>query len=267
MNRKSFLIIWSVLRAGLLIGTFADLPLSLRLFDRNNIIAKGIDEFAMAPSMLLVELSCCVYSWYNHKDRMRFIVGIMLTELMGFLCVNEINSRFGMDMALVIGLGTLLALASLVLVVKRRPDISETQYVTVVNIMQSALLIFVITSGLKTIWGRMRFYVMEDPVRQFTGWYVMKPWGISDSFRSFPSGHSSFSVMMFYLALMLKMQKVKHSRIAAAVTVIWTAAVMWGRITYGAHFLTDTCAGALIGTICVYCGMHNIYKFINIKEL
>ena len=255
------------MRAGLLIGTFTDLPLSLRLFDRNNIIAKGIDEFAMAPSMLLVELSCCVYSWYNHRDRMRFIVGIILTELMGFLCVNEINNRFGMDMALVIGLGTLLALASFTFVMKKRSAISETQYVTVVNIMLSALLIFVITSGLKTIWGRMRFYVMDDPVRQFTAWYVIKPWGISDSFRSFPSGHSSFSVMMFYMALVLKMQKVKRSRIAAVVAVIWTAAVMWGRITYGAHFLTDTCMGALIGSMCIYCGMLNIYKFINIKEI
>ena len=255
------------MRAGLLIGTFTDLPLSLRLFDRNNIVAIGIDKFAMVPSMFLVELSCCVYSWHNHTDRMRFIVGIMLTELMGFLCVNEINRRFGMDMAMVIGFGTLLAFVSIAVIVKKRPDISEKQYVTAVNIMLSALLIFVITSGLKTIWGRMRFYVMDDPFRQFSAWYVIKPWGISDSFRSFPSGHSSFSVMMFYLASVLKMQKVKRSRIAAVVAVIWTAAVMWGRITYGAHFLTDTCMGALIGSMCIYCGMLNIYKFINIKEI
>ncbi|MBR2544626.1 MAG: hypothetical protein IKE93_00510, partial [Erysipelotrichaceae bacterium] len=61
MNRKFFLIIWSILLAGLVIGTFTDLPLSLRLYDRNNVVAKRIDMFAMAPSMMLVEVCCCTF--------------------------------------------------------------------------------------------------------------------------------------------------------------------------------------------------------------
>ena len=36
--------------------------------------------------------------------------------------------------------------------------------------------------------------------------------------------------------------------------IIWIILVMYGRIVFGAHFLSDTCAGAIIGTACVYWG-------------
>ena len=261
MNKKIFLIIWSILLAGLVIGTFTDLPLSLRLYDRNNVVAKRIDMFAMAPSMMLVEVCCCTFSWYNREDKARFTAGILLTVLMGFLVVNEINKRLGMNILVVIVLGAVLAAGSYAVMMIKKPEISETQYAAVTNMMLSALLIFVITSGIKTVWGRLRFYAMEDPAAQFTSWYVIKPWGLNDRFRSFPSGHSSFSVMMFYMTAVIGMQNVKTNRsVMALIAVLWTVAVMWGRITYGAHFLTDTCVGSLIGTVCVYKGMHNIYK-------
>lgn len=268
MNRKLYFIIWSILRAGLLIGTFTDLPLSLRLFDRSNIVARRIDMFGMVPSMMLVGLSCCLFAWYNRNKRKQFILGIMATLLMGFLIVNEINSRFGLSIPVEIVLGALLARGSLAVFYVRKPDISEKQYLTAANIMVSALLVFLITSGIKTIWGRMRFYVMTDPASQFTAWYVIKPWGISDSMRSFPSGHSSFSVMLFYLSMLPELLNVKINRKRlSALAVLWTACVMVSRIIYGAHFLTDTCTGTLIGSACVYFGINSIYKNIKSKEL
>ena len=256
MNKKHFLVIWSILLAGLLIGTFTDLQFSMRLFDRENGYAEFIDIMGMIPSLLLVELCCCIFSWYYRNDTWIFTCGILLTMIMGIVCVDEANRWLKMNIYLVAVLGLLLSLMFIAVFCFTKPQITEKQYVTARSIMLAALCIFLLTSGMKTLWGRRRFYTMDDPALQFSNWYVMKPFAINDDMRSFPSGHTSFSSMMLFVCVMDELLNLKINRkLAAVLTVLWTVAVMTGRIIYGAHFLTDTCVGALIGTVCVYNGL------------
>ena len=261
MKKKQFVIIWTVLAAGMLLGSIIDLPLSLKLYDESNRIGIFMNFMAMVPSFVLLEICCCVSCWYHRDDKWRFLLSALCCPLSGILCADELYRRFNNDTKAVIFAGSVTGLLFLIVFAIINPKVNRRQAVIAESVMMAAAGIFFITAGLKVLWGRQRFYTMDDPISQFTHWLKLNPLGIHDSYRSFPSGHTSFSSLLLCAAAMPGIADIKSRRIIFVIIVFcWLIMVMYGRIVYGAHFMTDTCAGALIGTFCVYQGTKRIER-------
>ncbi len=98
----------------------------------------------------------------------------------------------------------------------------------------SELLAFGTTSVLKAIVGRPRpFEALED---------VRVKHRTSASGTSFPSGHSSTT------AALATMLIIRHPNVGVVIpSLLWTAAVGYGRIYLGVHYPSDVVGGFLLG--------------------
>lgn len=76
----------------------------------------------------------------------------------------------------------------------------------------------------------------------------------SEEFKSFPSGHTANAATMLLLGVIpfLNPRYQRYKRWFFIVGFVWAAMVALSRIIMGAHYLTDTVVGFLIGVLCVY---------------
>ena len=87
---------------------------------------------------------------------------------------------------------------------------------------------------------------------------------ISENFKSFPSGHSAYSMFsIFIFPFLIKFNKTsqKYELILFICGIIWWGLTSYSRITVGAHYLTDVCFGGLI-TLISYLIIHLTTKKI-----
>lgn len=261
MKKKQFVILWIILALGMVLGSFIDLPLSLQLYDENNRIGIFMNFMAMVPSFILLEVCCCVSSWYHRDDRQLFFITALCCPLSGIFCADELYRWFNNNTMAVVITGTVAGLLFLTVFALINPRINRRKAVIAESIMFAAAGIFLFTTFLKFLWGRQRFYTMDDPLSQFTNWLKLRPIGFHDTYRSFPSGHTSFASLLLCMAAMPGIGDIRRRRVIfLIIAFFWLVMVMYGRIVYGAHFMTDTCAGALIGTFCVYLGTVRIER-------
>lgn len=111
------------------------------------------------------------------------------------------------------------------------------------------LLVILIMNSVKTVWGRMRFREMTDPVNEFTRWYQIVPrGGFNNIYASFPSGHSMNSagvILLMLLPPMIPALKGKE-KLLHVIVYIWCAVVGISRVFMGAHFSSDVTVGVLL---------------------
>lgn len=111
------------------------------------------------------------------------------------------------------------------------------------------ILVIIIMNSLKTVWGRMRFREMTDPVNQFTRWHQIVPrGGFNNIYASFPSGHSMNSAGVILLMLLPPMIPALRGREKAlhAFVYVWCVLVGISRVFMGAHFSSDVTVGVLL---------------------
>jgi len=127
---------------------------------------------------------------------------------------------------------------------------------------------------MQMLWGRYRFYAIQNyyPNLPFTPWY--RPFGRSDtviegygfSATSFPSMHASSvtsMVMLPLVGLVLSFNK-KKMNILWVVTIIMLISVPLSRMVLSWHFLTDVVFSMIIGLISFIIGVLIIdYAFGN----
>lgn len=106
----------------------------------------------------------------------------------------------------------------------------------------------VIVNLLKFVWGRERFRHMNDPIAQFTPWYLIQGLTKNNEFMSFPSGHSANSSTILWITLLPLMIPNLNSKKAIfyGLAIVWFVLVMISRIIMGAHFMSDVLMGSLI---------------------
>jgi membrane-associated phospholipid phosphatase len=107
---------------------------------------------------------------------------------------------------------------------------------------------YAVLQVLKTVWGRQRFYTMDNPSEQFTKWYIPQGPGSSDDFKSFPSRHSFAAMCAVWFALWPRFidSLKKYTGLIFALAILFGLATMVSRMIYGRHFLSDVSAGAFI---------------------
>ena len=90
---------------------------------------------------------------------------------------------------------------------------------------------------LKFIWRRTRPAEVLERGIEFAPFYLPNPTGHGVSF---PSGHVAASLVLLPVVfLLIQTGKTKAAIATIIVTVFWVIAVSFGRMLYGAHFLTD----------------------------
>ncbi len=119
--------------------------------------------------------------------------------------------------------------------------------------------------------GRMRYRAMNSDLGQsmggfdnFTRWYVMNGqdadkvalfesvYGVSDAFKSFPSGHTCAAGMTYALIMLPDILKMKNKPLRALCwifPVVFTGLVAVSRIMVGAHFFSDVLFGGTIAFV------------------
>ena len=258
MNKKQFFVVWAILFGGMIAGIWLDLPLSVIVYDPDSFMGKFINAAAMVPSFLMLEICCCIRIRYNRDEKPLFYMYIAGGLLAGALCAIEINRRLKYPYHLAAVIGIVVAGIIEAVCMAAKVTANRSQYVISTSLITSAIGVFVITCVLKYLWGRLRFYGMEDPLNEFTSWLFPSSFSFNDLHHSFPSGHTSFASLILYAAIVP--DKYIKRKIYIYPIIIWIIMVMFGRIVFGAHFLSDTCAGAIIGMTWVYWGYQRLLR-------
>ena len=109
-----------------------------------------------------------------------------------------------------------------------------------------------IVSGLKHLWGRMRYRYWAQTDNGFFPWYTFNGSPENDNFKSFPSGHTANSMLLLPMTFIFDaLGREKAGRILRGCHIVWMIVVMTSRIMAGAHFLSDVCGGALVSIFIV----------------
>ena len=129
---------------------------------------------------------------------------------------------------------------------------------------------YILVNIIKGPVGRMRYRAMNliNDFSGFTPWYVVSSAKeefasynlISDSFKSFPSGHT-FSAGCCYVLLAVpdifeKYNKKKYRILSYVITVAYTALVGIYRIRVGAHFMSDVTVGGTMAYVACQVSRH-----------
>lgn len=161
-------------------------------------------------------------------------------------------------------------------IVKKFPRFA---YAVALAIIFSTLFVTII----KEPFGRVRYRAMNyaGDFSYYTRWYVLsgqpdKEWmketfSSSDACRSFPSGHTQSTAMIFCIVMLRELFDIKSKKITAVlwtVSIVWTACVALSRIMVGAHYFSDVLMGGTIGFLSVIIAREIfVYKGAHIKAL
>lgn len=273
MNTKKYIvpaILYVLLFAGLAVGTFYDYQISQTLTQMEDSWARFMEIWAEPPSLLFVAFSFAALAVYVVKQRVKgktylsllCMTGGMISAYSTITRTVEYYSVEVYEMTLTKILSAIGACVIMVIFLKIAYMIKQETLKKIkpalVTVVAVGLATLVIISAIKTMWGRERFRSLSN-ITEFTRWYIPVGRAVDDAHKSFPSGHTSNAVIMYTLSFIFDMLGDKRkARLAKAAAIAWVAFVMFSRIVCGAHFLSDTCMGAIITmTIVIVC--HKIF--------
>jgi membrane-associated phospholipid phosphatase len=94
---------------------------------------------------------------------------------------------------------------------------------------------WLLVSGLKLIWGRVRFRDLQPLSDDFSPWYSPQGW---TGHSSFPSGHAALGWLLL-AAVLIWPRGSRHYRWTLGLCIAWGAFVAASRVVVGAHYLSD----------------------------
>ncbi len=212
MEKKERRVVLLVGILALLLFTFTDLQISQAIC-RKQFLARVLEVIGEIPFMVLTLAGCAMLIRFrNRRSKVAgclTIVGagllfLLIAAMGGFMCYNYISRNTqGVSPVLALVIGILMA-ASAGMIAGKVPEEKKRQAVTYAMIaLIYFVLVIIVMNFLKTVWGRMRFREMTDPIAQFTPWYqICHRGGFSDMYASFPSGHSMNSAAVILLLLL-----------------------------------------------------------------
>jgi membrane-associated phospholipid phosphatase len=253
--KKSVILSSIVIFILLIIGMIYDLDIDIKFYNPESSFARIFDvigifpEFALlifAPAMILAVL------FVQQKNIFSLLIGVLILVLIiivGYLSQSMlwlVSEKFKISFIFALSAFVLSIILCTILVfpfAKKKAD--AVFFVGVIGLL-SVLIGETILELLKTFWGRQRFYTMDNPVEQFTAWYLPLGGGGENKFKSFPSGHSfaAMSAIWFTLWPRFIESLKKYTIVICTLAVIFAFTVMFSRIVYGRHFLSDVTAGA-----------------------
>lgn len=258
MEKKERRIVFAAGLALLLIFTFTDLQISMAIA-KKPAWARVFEVVGEIPFTTLTAAACALLFRFRTRKNTALNVlaaagsGLLFAAIAamgGFMTYNYLRENLAHVSpvwAVVIG----LAIAALGIWIAR--SVPEENRALALKYAATALLYFLlvilIMNSVKTVWGRMRFREMTDPVNEFTRWYQIVPrGGFNNIYASFPSGHSMNSagvILLMLLPPMIPALKGKE-KLLHVIVYIWCAVVGISRVFMGAHFSSDVTVGVLL---------------------
>lgn len=256
-----------------------------------------------APIYLMAAIGATIAFWWSLRKNKKFwsialpIVFGIITFVAVLFFVKDIFSYVGehmhdaeyMSNGYVLALSCLVAaIISLLLILcwkQIKPEDNE-KLIKLSLVILCALAGYLIIHFIKGPIGRMRFRAMnysdEYGFEMYTRWYVVNGKRnlvplvhgveISDSCKSFPSGHTYSAALLYTLLclpdLLEKWNKKWIKVILYVITVGFTGAVAISRILVGAHYMSDVLFGGTLSFLCMAIGREIfVFKGSHVKAL
>lgn len=230
----------------LLIGAFQDYQITDTLFQSVPYIGVLFERFVLVPIELVLTFTMCMLYTMNHQYRY-----IVLAYIASYYIIWDFQHYWKNSNTVL--LFVLIAILSVVVVllvqrvVSRLPKKWIDQHISFFVFMTTVFLCaLLITTILKSCWGRIRYRDLQD-VGEFCVWY--RPSGMT-GYNSFPSGHTT-TVSVILCVLQWKVNRYEKTPVARYLGV-GTLIVVMGitRMIMGAHFLSDIAAGFIVTYTC-----------------
>lgn len=253
-SRKEWLSVLAVCLVLLTIFSFADLPLTLTIYNPNSIFGRIFQTIGELPNHLMGAFCGAVLIFSSNLVKgVKRIVQIIF----GFLALLS-GAFMGSSMTLnyaqvkstigIIIIFTFIVIAAFLVVCRIPKDKREK---TNRLAMMGAVYFFtmlILLNLIKFLWGRMRFQFMTNPALEFTPWYIPNGLAAGNTYMSFPSGHAAQATAMLFLSVLpfafAELQR--KTTMFKTIAYIWVALVAFSRVLMGAHFATDVIFGFLM---------------------
>lgn len=258
MGKKERRIVFLTGLLLLLIFTFTDLQISLMIAKKPG-FARVLEVVGEIPFTLLTVAGCGILVRFRNRESViKMLPGmlgggilfVLFSFMGGFMTWNYLADNLGeLPKFWIPVIGILMAGIAVWLVML----IPEEKRSSALRFAETALIYFVLVivvmNSLKTVWGRMRFREMTDPLNEFTRWYQICGRGSFDNaYASFPSGHSMNSagvILMLLLPDIIPALK-EEKTLLRICTYVWCICVGASRVFMGAHFASDVTVGILL---------------------
>ena len=263
--RRVLLTAAAVLLVMLVVGSFADYPISLALYHGGNLPGQVLAGFGEYPAALgLAAAGAMLLSARNRGKRLvgilQVIAGSWFILSGGAMAVVLPTGYLDIHvwMAALIGVGFTGLTVWGVLSLCRDADRG-----TVLRVAAAFLLVIfadiLVVNLIKIPWGRARMRLVASDARAyFMPWWqpgtelrdTLTAVGVpKEEFKSFPSGHSANSSALMLLALLpvLRPELARRQTVLLCVGFGWALVVAVSRIVMGAHYLSDTAVGLTVG--------------------
>lgn len=281
MTKKERIWVFSIGAILLAIFTFTDLQISMAVATKN-LYGRIFEVIGELPFVFLTTVAACtLFRFRSKKNKFVSILLAVLTVLLsilmafsgGFMTVNYLQDNLGHPLpGFIMPLITAALLLLAILLVKQIPEDHGREAISyAITAMIYFLAVIIVMNVIKKIWGRMRFREMDDPLSQFTRWYVINDRSAADSFNayaSFPSGHTMNSAAVILLSLLPTfLPKLEgKEKVLRTTAYVWILIVGFSRVVMGAHFSSDVTVGAML-SLALYDGIsHLIYHLRSRKN-
>lgn len=193
-------------------------------------------------------------------------------------------------LSLIAVLCSFLAVITVIFALRRMKDETLRSLVRfVIAFIIMAAVANLIIHFVKVPVGRMRYRAMNSELGQamggfanYTPWYVMNGqpsdavlgqfeavYGVTDAFKSFPSGHTCAAGMTYALIMLPDVLKMKNKPLRALCwifPVLFTGLVAVSRIMVGAHYFSDVLFGGTIAFVSAVLAREAVvFRFEHIK--
>ncbi|MFV0255043.1 MAG: phosphatase PAP2 family protein [Erysipelotrichaceae bacterium] len=260
MNKKILVIIGIIL---MLMGSFFDWQLSnfLVTLANDSIWEYFVRFFHVVGGFMALFIPVLVSAFFTNFAYRKYLKqgGLVIVALSSVCLVIFCFSQFYLfshylkinNYFLCLLLGLILAYL-MFRIMNKIPD-SEYHYYKKIAILGILYLLsyLIIVEATKIIWARPRYWWLIESGNDFVPWYIINGSdfsGISDAYKSFPSGHTAHAMASIYLTLWFT----SKNREIICIALLFGILVAISRILGGYHFLSDVTMGATISLLSFY---------------
>ena len=262
------LIIMSII--GILIGSFWDLQINALFYNRGSFYSELFKTIGEIPVVLIILLSSGILIRLNVMEdkpyfwNLPWIVLWLIFAYTNTIPISYLKNSYTIGWSFI----SIIIYFIITLAIIRKVPIHDSNavrkvaYIAIISCILSAVAI----KGIKSLWGRMRYFHMVE-LNDFSGfspWYLRQSIAKNDIYKSFPSGHSvnaSLVALCSLLPLVFVKLKNYQTRITLVI-IVWILLVTTSRIVDGAHFISDISTGVFIGSIIQFV----LIKYMFFKE-
>ena len=265
---REILLFSCFLAAMMLIGSLWDYPISLALYDKASWYGNLLAAYGEYPAWLGLILAGTMLIAARNRGKMvsgafQLAGGGLLAIAGAFMAATTPSKYLPASEALLVTLGLLCSALTALLTARMCRGADRAVAVRVAAMISAVILTeIVLYSLIKIPWGRVRMrLVAADARAYFMPWWdaggslkktLLAAGVAAEEFKSFPSGHTANAACLMLLCLLPQVNgKLAHKgALLFCIGAAWACMVGLSRIIVGAHYLTDTAAGAGL-TLCV----------------